>query len=260
MVRSIEFSAILQEIWIFDRTIMKNILHSIAGTALWIAAVAMSFSCGQREAVSPDTGFSTWISAYTGGMLQTDATVRIVFASPLTSLCNADGLAMTEMDQKSLDRLFSFSPALKGTVRITGDDTVEFIPDDGELRPGTVYKGTFRLGEVVETVDRSLDDFRFTFATAPKEVQMEVEWLIVDDKSPDKAKVVGTMYFSEPPAPDAEMRMLSCSYPDNGYRIRFSRSENSSFPLTALPMDSVQDRRKRSSSLLHPASRYWGQG
>lgn len=226
MVRSIEFSAILQEIWIFDRTIMKNILHSIAGTALWIAAVAMSFSCGQREAVSPDTGFSTWISAYTGGMLQTDATVRIVFASPLTSLCNADGLAMTEMDRKSLDRLFSFSPALKGTVRIAGDDTVEFIPDEGELRPGTVYKGTFRLGEVVETGDRSLDDFRFTFATAPKEAQMEVEWLMVDDKSPDKAKVVGTLYFSEPPAPDAEMRMLSCSYPDNGYRIRFSRSED----------------------------------
>ena len=226
MVRSIEFSAILQEIWIFDRTIMKNILHSIAGTALWIAAVVMLFSCGQREAVSPDTGFSTWISAYTGGMLRTDASVRIVFCTPLSSLYDADGKAVTEMDRKSLDRLFSFSPALTGSVRIAGDDTVEFIPDEGEMKPGTVYKASFRLGDVVDTGDSRLDIFRFSFSTAPREAQMEMEWILTDDRFPDKATVTGTIYFSETPTPDAEMRMLSCSYPDNSYRLRFKRSED----------------------------------
>lgn len=226
MVRSIEFSAILQGIWIFDRTIMKNILHSIARTALCIAAVAMSFSCGQREAVSPDTEFSTWISAYTGGMLRTDASVRIVFCTPLSSLYDADGKAVTEMDRKSLDRLFSFSPALTGSVRIAGDDTVEFIPDEGEMKPGTVYKAGFRLGDVVDTGDSRLDIFRFSFSTAPREAQMEMEWILTDDRFPDKATVTGTIYFSETPTPDAEMRMLSCSYPDNSYRLRFKRSED----------------------------------
>ena len=226
MVRNIEFSAILQGIWIFDRTIMKNILHSIARTALCIAAVAMSFSCGQREAVSPDTEFSTWISAYTGGMLRTDASVRIVFCTPLSSLYDADGKAVTEMDRKSLDRLFSFSPALTGSVRIAGDDTVEFIPDEGEMKPGTVYRAGFRLGDVVDTGDSRLDIFRFSFSTAPREAQMEMEWILTDDRFPDKATVTGTIYFSETPTPDAEMRMLSCSYPDNSYRLRFKRSED----------------------------------
>ena len=226
MSHSIEFSAILQGIWIFDRTIMKNILHSIARTAIWIAAVTMSFSCGQRETVSPDTEFSTWISAYTGGMLRTDASVRIVFCTPLSSLYNAEGKAVTEMDQKSLDRLFSFSPALTGSVRIAGDDTVEFIPDEGEMKPGTVYKASFRLGDVVDTGDSRLDIFRFSFSTAPREAQMEMEWILTDDRFPDKATVTGTIYFSETPTPDAEMRMLSCSYPDNSYRLRFKRSED----------------------------------
>lgn len=205
---------------------MKPILLSSLKTALCLAIALMSISCGQREAVSPDTEFSTWISAYSGGMLGTDATIRIVFGSPLSSLTDADGNPVTDMDRKDLDRLFSFSPALKGTARIVGDDTVEFIPDDGQLKPGTVYKANFRLGDAVNTGDSRLDNFRFSFATAPKEVQMEVDWMMISEKSIDKARVVGTLYFSEPPVPDAEMRMLSCSYPDKSYRMTFKRSED----------------------------------
>ena len=166
------FSFILQEIWTFERIIMKPILLSSLKTALCLAIALMSISCGQRKAVSPDTEFSTWISAYSGGMLGTDATIRIVFGSPLSSLTDADGNPVTDMDRKDLDRLFSFSPALKGTARIVGDDTVEFIPDDGQLKPGTVYKANFRLGDAVNTGYSRFDNFRFSFATAPKEVQM----------------------------------------------------------------------------------------
>ena len=132
---------------------MKPFLLSSLKTALCLAIALVSISCGQRKAVSPDTEFSTWISAYSGGMLGTDATIRIVFGSPLSSLTDADGNPVTDMDRKDLDRLFSFSPALKGTARIVGDDTVEFIPDDGQLKPGTVYKANFRLGDAVNWID-----------------------------------------------------------------------------------------------------------
>ena len=192
-----------------------NTIRAFIKAAIGIAAVFLTAGCGNRDEISPDTAFSTWISAYSGGMLQTDASIKIVFCSPV----------QTVVPDKA-DGLFTFSPAVKGSVRVIGDDTIEFIPETGSLKPGTVYKVNFRLGDIVDTGDPRLENFRFSFVTAPKEVSMDMDRMLIDDKDRDRAEVCGTLHFSEPPAPDTEMKMLSCSYPDDGYDIRFRKGED----------------------------------
>ena len=192
-----------------------NTIRAFIKAAIGIAAVFLTAGCCNRDEISPDTAFSTWISAYSGGMLQTDASIKIVFCSPV----------QTVVPDKA-DGLFTFSPAVKGSVRVIGDDTIEFIPETGSLKPGTVYKVNFRLGDIVDTGDPRLENFRFSFVTAPKEVSMDMDRMLIDDKDRDRAEVCGTLHFSEPPAPDTEMKMLSCSYPDDGYGIRFRKGED----------------------------------
>ena len=212
-----------------DTSALRAIRTSVRGlfkTILCLTAGIAAVSCGQKAGQSPDPGFSTWISAYSGGVLQTDATVKVVLNTPISALMQGQDSRTAITDQKALDRLFSFSPAMSGTVRIAGEDIVEFIPDKGEMKPGTSYRASFRLGDLTDTGDSGLDVFRFSFATAPKEVSMEIKWIMISDEDPDKADVRGILYFSEPPATDAEIRMLSCSYPDTGYRLRFERSDD----------------------------------
>ena len=50
-----------------------NTIRAFIKAAIGIAAVFLTAGCGNRDEISPDTAFSTWISAYSGGMLQTDA-------------------------------------------------------------------------------------------------------------------------------------------------------------------------------------------
>lgn len=212
-----------------DTSALRTIRTSVRGlfkTILCLTAGIAAVSCGQKAGQSPDPEFSTWISAYSGGVLQTDATVKVVLNTPISGLMQGQDSRTAITDLKELDRLFSFSPAMTGTVRIAGDDILEFIPDEGEMKPGTSYKASFRLGNLTDTGDSGLDVFRFSFATAPKEVSMEIERMMISDKDPDRADVRGILYFSEPPAADTETKMLSCSYPDTGYRLQFERSDD----------------------------------
>ena len=195
---------------------MNTFFRLICKAAAIIAAAILSACCNNRHEISPDTGFATWINAYSGGMLQTDASIKIVFNSPLPD--NVSG--------NTADRLFSFSPDVKGSVRVIGDDTIEFIPAEGSLRPGTSYKVNFRLGDIMDTGDSGLDNFRFSFVTAPKEVSMEIDRMIIAEGNPDKARISGTLYFSETPSPGAEKEMLSCSYPDDSFRLEFNKEED----------------------------------
>ena len=179
-----------------DTSALRAIRTSVRGlfkTILCLAAGIAAVSCGQEEGLSPDPGFSTWISAYSGGVLQTDATVKVVLNTPISALMQGQDSRMAITDRKALDRLFSFSPAMSGTVRIAGEDIVEFIPDEGEMKPGTSYRASFRLGDLTDTGDSGLDVFRFSFATAPKEVSMEIKWIMISDEDPDKADVRGIL-------------------------------------------------------------------
>ena len=64
--------------------------------------------------------------------------------------------------QELKDNPFSFSPSLKGKTYWVSNNTIEFVPEEGALKPGTLYEGTFRLGDFIE-VEKKLKEFNFSF-------------------------------------------------------------------------------------------------
>ena len=181
---------------------MKTVFRFF-GLAAIITAAALCVSCA-RHAVRPSAEYSAWIKAYTGNIISRNSTVKIVLAAPV------DNSVFPSGDQTRLDRLFSFSPDMKGTVRMTSPDVVEFIPDDGQMKPGTLYKASFRLGDVTGIQQKDLETFRFSFMTEVRKAEMTTEGIVIREDSPEKAEVHGRLVFSEPVDKATAEAMLSC--------------------------------------------------
>ena len=69
---------------------------------------------------------------------------------------------------------FDFSPSLRGKAHWLDNHTIEFVPDEGELRPGELYHGTFRLGDFL-AVEENLQEFRFSFRVQPRTFTVQTE-------------------------------------------------------------------------------------
>ena len=110
-------------------------LHYAIRTVFMAVAMLFALSCGRHEEM-PSTEFSTWIKAYSGRVADSSSPIKVVFTAPL------DAGVLSGMEEKELEGLFTFSPAMKGTVRTSGTDALEFIPDEGEMKPGTMYNAS----------------------------------------------------------------------------------------------------------------------
>jgi uncharacterized protein YfaS (alpha-2-macroglobulin family) len=111
-------------------------------------------SCKQtRKEIIPSAAFAPYITAYTGGIISPASTIRIELAQeqPVVTL-----------HQELKQNPFSFSPAIQGKSCWVSNSTLEFTPDAGELKTGTLYNATFRLGDFVQ-VDKQLQKFDFSF-------------------------------------------------------------------------------------------------
>ncbi len=53
---------------------------------------------------------------------------------------------MVDLNNELKDNPFSFSPSLKGKAYWVSNNTIEFVPEEGTLKPGEFYEGTFQLG------------------------------------------------------------------------------------------------------------------
>ena len=159
--------------------------------ALFSAAAALLLSCAQQSPV-PDTRYSSYVKAYTGAAVTQGSTVRVELSSPAVS--REDGL-------------FSFSPSVKGSQRWLASDVVEFVPDQGQLKPGERYKCSFNLGKVAQ-VGKGLEKFGFAFTVAPKKARLEVQGVAISAENPAVAAIYGKVTTSEAATEAAVKDML----------------------------------------------------
>ena len=125
--------------------------------------VALALSCGQRGTKgTPAPEAAQYIKAHTGGIVTPQATLRIELVSEIS------------VDRQVSDGLFSFRPELKGTVIWDTPASVEFVPDQDALEPGTTYDATFHLYKVADVKEKELRDFAFRFAVQVPEKAVSV--------------------------------------------------------------------------------------
>ena len=150
---------------------MKRTISSLIMVTLFIAGCFLC-SCKQKKELIPSADFAPYISAYTGGVITKGSVIVVEFMEE-----QPDEVWTKDVAEK----LFSFSPSLKGSTRWINSRTIEFMPEDGELESGTIYNATFALGKVMN-VDKKISKFDFSFrvndktfklTTKPIEIQLD---------------------------------------------------------------------------------------
>ena len=136
---------------------MKRLFNYIAIAVLLVAL----FSCkgGQKAPRTPSADFAAYVSAFTGGIVTDDASVRV------------DLVQEVPESKRITEGLFALSPSVKGSVLWTSPNSVSFFPDDGALEVGKTYSVTFHLGKVLPAVDEKMKDFNFGFTVGGEPVK-----------------------------------------------------------------------------------------
>lgn len=176
-----------------------------------VLAAAMSAICCNRDYQEPSAEFSQWIEAYTGGIIEEGSTIKVVLT------CDAADNLGTDPG-----KAFSFSPDIRGNVRISDRKTVEFIPDDGALKPGTCYKASFRLSDFADGTGPGCDIFRFSFRTVERTAELDIEGVRITSENPLEAVILGRAVFSTATDAGTVKEMLSCRLPGQDPQVSVS--------------------------------------
>lgn len=179
----------------------NNFKHRIAGNLLFLllAACTLAACSSSGKDIVPSAEYAPYISAYTGGIISQGSTIRIELAQDQP---------MVELNNELEKNPFSFSPSLKGKAYWVSNNTIEFVPEAGTLKPGKLYEGTFRLGTFVH-VDPSLEEFNFSFRVQERNFTLHTEALSITADRPDHASLQGELRFSDRMEKEAVEKMLS---------------------------------------------------
>lgn len=193
-------------------TYMKR-FHYFSLTLIGLAAL----SCGRPKlSETPSMEYASFIKAYTGGLISENSTIRIELLS---------GVPGVQSEDPAKSKLFSFSPSIKGKAKWVSPNIVEFIPDQGALKTGQIYKATFHINKILNVPDKKLGKFPFSFMVATKQAAINIEQVIITKNEAEKASVWGIVNLSEPLEIDKVKSMISYNYSDKGPEVEVSKGQ-----------------------------------
>ncbi len=164
-----------------------------------IVVMGLASCAGSQKDIVPSSDYLPYVNAYTGGVITQESTIRVELKNDLP---------MVTLNQEVEGEPFDFSPSLKGKAYWISSNTIEFVPEDGALKPGEFYKAKFRLGDYVE-VDKSLRSFEFSFRVQEHSFVSDVDPISVTAANPDVVSLSGTVRFNCKMEADAVRRMVS---------------------------------------------------
>ncbi|NDV60644.1 alpha-2-macroglobulin [Bacteroides sp. 519] len=161
----------------------------------------VNYSCEEKTAedIVPSSEFAAYVNAYTGGVISQGSSIRVELTQDLP---------VVELNTELKDNPFSFSPSLKGKAFWVSNNTIEFVPEEGALKPGTLYKANFKLGDYVQ-VTKGLNKFQFTFRVLERNFAMDVDAIHVTASHPEYATVTGNIRFSDAVKQETVDKMIS---------------------------------------------------
>ena len=175
----------------------KNYLNFIL--LLTTCSAIFLISCKKNQEIVPSAEFAPYVSAYTGGMISSLSNVRVELAQ---------GLPSVELNIPVEDKLFDFSPGIKGTTHWINNKTIEFVPDSGQLKQGQLYNATFKLSKVTE-VEKDMKNFNFSFRVAAKRFVFKELSTTIKSGAPLFVDITGELRFSDVVSVEDVNKMLS---------------------------------------------------
>ena len=199
---------------------MKTKCSSSATGLFFLLLMIVSFSSCTRtqKDIIPSAEYAPYINAYTGGVISQNSTIRIKLTHEQP---------MVDLNNELKENPFSFSPSLKGKAYWVSNNTIEFVPEEGTLKPGSLYECTFQLGKFVE-VDKKLKEFNFSFRVQERNFTLSIEPLPITDAQPDEINIKGEICFSDIVKKEEVEKILTVK-----------DGNNKSYPVEIIPTDNL---------------------
>lgn len=190
---------------------------SATGLLLLIMMTVGLYSCTRTQKdIIPSADYAPYVNAYTGGVISQNSTIRIELTHDQP---------MVDLNNELKNNPFSFSPSLKGKAYWVSNNTIEFVPEEGTLKPGTLYEGTFRLGDFIE-VDKKLKEFNFSFRVQERNFTLQLESLPITATQPDEINIKGEIRFSDVVKKEEVEKMLTASDGKKSYPVEVTATDN----------------------------------
>ena len=198
---------------------IKTRCSAAAGLFLILLTVIAGFSSckSNQKDIIPSAEYAPYVNAYTGGVISQNSTIRIELTQDQP---------MVDLNQELKDNPFSFSPSLKGKTYWGSNNIIEFVPEEGALKPGAFYEGTFRLGDFVD-VDKKLEEFNFSFRVQERNFSIHTDPITVTATQPDQVTVTGEIRFSDVVKKEEVEKMLTAGSEKNkSYPIEITQTDH----------------------------------
>jgi len=180
--------------------------------------VSFSSCTRTQKDIIPSAEYAPYVNAYTGGVISQNSTIRIELTHEQP---------MVDLNNELKENPFSFSPSLKGKAYWVSNNTIEFVPEEGTLKPGSLYECTFQLGKFVE-VDKKLKEFNFSFRVQERNFTLSIEPLPITDAQPDEINIKGEICFSDIVKKEEVEKILTAK-----------DGNNKSYPVEIIPTDNL---------------------
>lgn len=199
---------------------IKTKCSSSATGLFFLLLMIVSFSSCTRtqKDIIPSAEYAPYVNAYTGGVISQNSTIRIELTHEQP---------MVDLNNELKENPFSFSPSLKGKAYWVSNNTIEFVPEEGTLKPGSLYECTFQLGKFVE-VDKKLKEFNFSFRVQERNFTLSIEPLPITDAQPDEINIKGEICFSDIVKKEEMEKILTAK-----------DGNNKSYPVEIIPTDNL---------------------
>lgn len=143
---------------------------------LGIAAIAASVyffttKANNKKRTRVNPAFASYISAYTGGQISRESSIKIQLAGNFADSSKIGDVA----------NVFSFDPSIKGEAKWIDATTIEFKPAE-PLPSGQEYEATFLLEKIID-VAPDLEEFPFNFSVIKQSFEVEAPTFEATDRS-----------------------------------------------------------------------------
>ncbi|MFH2094284.1 MAG: hypothetical protein ABIJ16_01185, partial [Bacteroidota bacterium] len=219
----------------------KYIFIAIMAVILTTIVLGIIFGKGKKEVNSDNPEFVKYISMYTSGVISKKSTIIIKITDDLA----------TKVDQEKADpeKLFEFSPSIKGKATWVDSRTIEFKPE-ADLPSNTEYFAEFNLEELSAGVPEEFGIFSFTFQTLKQSFEVRIE----EQKTTDKKtlrwqKAIGVVQTADEEDLDKIKKVIVATQEGRELAITW-REEADENKLFYFEIDSISRKEKASEVII----------
>lgn len=181
-----------------------------------IAACSLLGSCNRKEKSIPvDPAFSKYIDGYTSGVISKTGAIRVRLTEETP--------ATHSINEPLKEKLFSFTPQVKGKAYWIDARTIEFKPDEN-LRPDQLYNVDFELGKATNVPDQ-YKIFRFTVQAIKPGFKVTDYGLKVAGNSKEMMTLTGVVETADVEASAAIEKILQAEYSGNSVALKWEHNE-----------------------------------